>query len=250
MKHAPPTKNRLIEAAATTSAGIGLGGALGLLIAGWPLALVTGASAGINAAFGGYRRVYDWKKPKGWFALASDSTWALIGTTLGNILNIANAVLPRAGYRADFSHRQNRHVFERGACMKRGFAFTHGCVISNAATGRDALVDERRPFIDRHEDLHVWQNRWFGPLYQGIYLVWFAGGAIVGLLTWVLKRASRSTPPKLQRLVETAAYYDNPFEYWAYKKDEHWDTNSADPVLKWRRPRWTIRSKETIGPQE
>jgi hypothetical protein len=237
MKRALNAKYRYAEAIATATAGTGLGGTLGFLLAGWALAIPFGISAGINAAFGGYRQVYDWSGPKGWFALFSDSTWALIGTTLGNVLNLVNVFTPTAGYRDDFSRRQNRHVFEKGACMKRGFAFTHGCVISNASTGRETLVDERRSFIDRHEDLHIWQNRWFGPLYQGIYVVWFAAGALVGVMTWIVKRQ----PPKLQRLVETAAYYDNPFEFWAYKKDEHWHDNSADPVLKWRRPRWTIR---------
>jgi hypothetical protein len=71
-------------------------------------------------------------------------------------------------------------------------------------------------------------------IYQVVYVVWFAGGAIVGAATWALKREK----PGLKRLIETAAYYDNPFEFWAYKRDEHWESNSADPTLKWRRPRW------------
>ena len=114
--------------------------------------------------------------------------------------------------------------------MKRGFAFTHGNVISNAATGHDTLADERRGFIDRHEGLHVWQNRIFGPLYQIVYVVWFVLGALVAVAT---KAARRGAPP-LRRLVETAAYYDNPFEYWAYRRDDHWVNNSAEPMLKWR----------------
>ena len=128
---------------ALTAAGAALGGALGLL-GGIPLAVAAGVSAGVNGAFGGYRQVYDWRSAKGWFAFAADSTWGLLGTTLGNALNLANIAGPGAGYRPDFSRRQNRHVFERGACMKRGFAFTHGNVISNAATGRESLAEERR----------------------------------------------------------------------------------------------------------
>ncbi|MFH1329197.1 MAG: hypothetical protein ABIJ48_00845 [Actinomycetota bacterium] len=178
--------------------------------------------------------MYDWRSAKGWFAFAGDSTWGLLGTTLGNVLNLANVVQRGTGYRPDFSRRQNRHVFERGACMRRGFALTLGNVISNASTGRETLVAERRPFIDRHEGLHVWHNRIFGPIYQAVYVVWFTGGALVGAATWALKREK----PKMKRLVETAAYYDNPFEFWAYKRDEHWESNSADPTLKWRRPKW------------
>ena len=62
-------------------------------------------------------------------------------------------------------------------------------------------------------------------------------GALVGAAIWAVKREK----PKMQRLVETAAYYDNPFEFWAYKRDDHWEDNRADPVLKWRRPRWLKR---------
>lgn len=234
MSTAPSPALRLVETGLTTVAGAALGGTVGLL-GGMPLAVAAGISAGLNGAFGGHRRVYDWRSAKGRFAFLTDSTWGLLGTAMGNVLNLANLAGRRAGYRPDFSERQNRHVFERGACLKRRFAFTHGNVISNAATGRESLVEERRPFIDRHEGLHIWQNRIFGPLYQAIYVAWFVGGALVGAVTWAVKREK----PKLQRLVETAAYYDNPFEFWAYKRDEHWETNSADPTLKWRRPRWT-----------
>ncbi len=230
-----------METGLTTVAGAALGGAVGLL-GGVPLAIATGASAGLNGAFGGYRQVYDWRRAQGWLAFAADSTWGLLGTTLGNVLNLANLAGRRSGYREDFSRRQNRHVFERGAAMKRGFAFTHGNVISNASTGRGPLVEERRPFIDRHEGLHVWQSRIFGPVYQAVYVVWFAGGAVVGATAWALKREK----PKMKKMVETAAYYDNPFEFWAYKHDDHWETNSAEPTLKWRRPKF-LKKKEGAG---
>jgi hypothetical protein len=232
---------RIAETVLTAAAGVALGGALGLLV-GVPVAIAAGTSAGLNGALGGYRRVYDWRTAKGWFAFADDSTWALLGTTLGNALNLVNLARPRSGYRADFSHRQNRHVYEKGACLKRGFAVTHGNVISNASTGRESLAEERRPFIDRHEGLHIWQNRIFGPLYQVIYVLWFGLGLVVGTAAWAVKREK----PKLRRLMETAAYYDNPFEYWAYKRDGHWEDNAADPLLKWRRPKWARKREQGL----
>lgn len=234
----PAPAVRLVETALATTAATGLGWAVGLLV-GTPPAIAAAASAGLNGAFGGYRQVYDWRTAKGWFAFAADSTWGLLGTTLGNVLNLANLVGKPSGYRPDFSRRQNRHVFEKGACLKRGFALTQGNVISNASTGRGSLTEVRRPFVDRHEGLHVWQNRAFGPLYPGLYVVWFAGGTLVGAVVWArLKGKTR-----MKDLIETAAYYDNPFEFWAYKRDEHWEDNSADPTLKWRRPRW-LRKRE------
>lgn len=241
MTGSPSPAVRTAETALTTIAGAALGGAVGLL-GGVPGAIAAGVSAGINGAFGGYRQIYDWRRAEGWFAFATDSTWGLLGTTLGNVLNLVNLAGRKAGFRADFSRRQNRHVFEKGAAMKRGFAFTHGNVISNASTGRETLVEERRGFIDRHEGLHVWQNRIFGPLYQAVYVAWFAGGAVVGATAWALKRDK----PKMKKMVETAAYYDNPFEFWAYKHDDHWETNSADPTLKWRRPKW-LKKKAGAG---
>jgi hypothetical protein len=221
---------KIVETAFTTLAGAAMGAATGWLI-GDTVGLAVGASvAGLNGMFCGARRIYDWRNPKGWLAFVTDSSWGLLGTALGVGLNVANLVSVSSGYRADFSHRQNRHVFERGACMKRGFAFTHGNVISNAATGHATLAEERRGFIDRHEGLHVWQNRIFGPIYQIVYVGWFALGTLTAVVTKIVRR---NTPP-LKRLVETASYYDNPFEYWAYRRDRHWETNSAERMLKWR----------------
>ncbi len=228
----------ILETALTALGGAALGGATGYLLGGSPGLAVGASMAGLNGAFGGARGTYSWRRPRGWFAFASDSTWGLLGTTLGLVLNLGNLADRSSGYRADFSRREDRHVFDRGMCMKRGFAFTHGNVISNAATGRGSLVEERRPFIDRHEGLHVWQNRIFGPIYQVVYVAWFLLGAIVAV---AVKLARPRTPP-LRRLVETAAYYDNPFEYWAYRRDDHWATNSAETMLKWppKRPPGTV----------
>ena len=219
---------RVVETGLTTAAGTALGGRSACWEASpWPSP--PGSRQGVNGAFGGYRQVYDWRRARGWLAFAADSTWGLLGTTLGNVLHLVNLAGRDSGYRADFSRRQNRHVFERGATIKRGFAVTHGPVISNASTGRGSLVEERRPFIDRHEGLHVWQNRIFGPIYQAVYVVWFAGGVVVGATAWALKREK----PKMKQMVETAAYYDNPFEFWAYKHDGHWEDEQrrADPQV-------------------
>jgi len=225
-KPAPTT----LETVLVTVVGGALGAATGYLIGDVP-GLAAGATmGGVNGVFGGIRNTYGWRTARGWFAFVMDSSWGLLGTTLGVGLNVINSRSRNSGYRADLSRRQNRHVFERGACMKRGFAFTHGNVISNAATGRETLGDERREFIDRHEGLHVWQNRIFGPIYQAVYVGWFLLGAAVATIT----KAFRRDAPPLRRLVETAAYYDNPFEYWAYRRDDHWETNSAEPMLKWR----------------
>lgn len=52
-----------------------------------------------------------------------------------------------------------------------------GNVISNAGQNGRGI---NASFIANHEELHVWQNRFFGPLFQGTYVVWAVGGFIAG----------------------------------------------------------------------
>ncbi len=169
-----PAAARVFETILTFAGGAALGGAVGLP-GGVPLGIATGVSAGINGALSGGRRVYDWRSATGWLAFVADSTWGLLGTTLGSALHLVNLAHPRPVYRVDRSRRRNRHAFDRGATLRRGFTFTLGNVVSNASTGEGAPPDRQR-LLDRHEGLHIWQSRAFGPLYQVVYLVWFVLG--------------------------------------------------------------------------
>ena len=56
---------------------------------------------------------------------------------------------------------------------------------------------------------------------------------MVAVAYWALSPTRRANKIRLGALIETASYYDNPFEYWAYKNHGHWETNKADPTLKW-----------------
>ncbi len=229
------TIEAVLATAAAAAIGFFTGMGLDKLGAGDTVTAVTLAtSAGVNGLFGGIRRVYKWRSVPGCLAFALDSSWALITTTLGNLLNIANLFWRNSEYRPDLSRRRNRHVFRGGFALKPTFANTQGCVISNAGLRRDEPLENRRDFIENHEGLHVWQQRWFGPLYPLGYLFWAVAGFLVGVVYWAFSPRRRAEKTRLGRLVETAAYYDNPFEYWAYKNDDHWENNSADPALKWR----------------
>jgi hypothetical protein len=214
-----------LEAIVSSIAGASLGLFAGLLLGG-PVGAVAGALvAGINGALGGTRGIYDWRHAKGWLAFVSDSTWSLVMTTFGVALALVNIVLPVASHSGDLSRRQNRHIYDGGLALQPGLALTLGNVISNAnPTGRGFNSE----FLARHEELHIWQARTFGPLFPLVYLVWFTGGFVVGTLVWLFHRDQ-----SWSSLVQTAAYFDNPFEYWAYRNDHNWPPTGANPLLTW-----------------
>jgi hypothetical protein len=224
-----------------------LAGAVGGAIAYFGVEALTGDTgvaaaiavpAVLNGGFGGARRIYAWKTIGGWGAFILDSSWALVSTTLGVALNLVNLVRRGSGFAPEFSVRQNRHVFAAGFALKRSFANTQGPVISNATCGRGDPIANHRNLIERHEGLHVWQQRWFGPIHPFVYVVWGLFGAVVGVVYGALSRKRRVHKVRIGKLVETAAYYDNPFEYWAYRNDGRWEANNAHPALKWGSFKW------------
>jgi len=216
-----------LETALTTTIGMWLGGITGFLVGG-PIGLVIGAiMGGMNGLISGMTGIYNWASIDGWLSFLSDSTWGLLGTSLGNIVHVINLFYGNANYRSDLSHRQNRHVYEGGFALKSDFAFTQGNVISNAGLGRGA-GGVNASFIAQHEELHIWQSRIFGPLFQATYIVWAVGGFLVGTVWWFF-----NTNQDYGSVIETAVYYDNPFEYWAYKNDNNWPPSGANPAIAW-----------------
>ncbi len=204
--------NEAGEALAATAAGAALAGVVGSLAGATVPAAIVG---GLNGYISGRRGVYDWRSPKGVAAFALDSTWALATTMSGLVSHAVGAVRGDAGYSDALSRRQNRHVYARGFQPRRGFATTLGNVVNGAG---DLRTQRRAKLVTDHEDVHVWQARGFGPLYPVLYLGWVAGGAVGGAALWALRR--RDEP--LSKVVESCAYYLNPFEYWAYSRDDHW----------------------------
>jgi len=214
-----------LETALTTTVGFWLGGVTGFIVGGPVGFWVGGVMGGMNGMISGMMGIYDWSSWRGWAAFVSDSTWGLVGTSLGNIVHIINVFWPDSNYNHSLSRRQNRHVYEGGMRLKETFAFTMGNVISNASQGGGAI---NTAFIRDHEELHIWQSRIFGPLFQATYIVWAVGGFIVANIVWLT-----DTSEDWGSLVETAAYYNNPFEYWAYNNDSNWPPAGSDPKLRW-----------------
>jgi hypothetical protein len=207
-------RSRIGEAILVALGGGALGWSLGRLL--HPaVGVAIGSVALLNGLIGGWRGTYAWRRRDGWIAFVFDSTWAAPPVALGLLAHLGAVVLRHAGPVPELGHRQNRHVYRGGVALKPGFAFTIGNVISGAGN-----VDSvrRRRLITDHEDVHIWQSRWFGPLYPLIYVVWAGCGAIVGVGVWTLRH--RSEP--LAKVVESCAYYANPFEWWAYSRDDLW----------------------------
>lgn len=214
------------EAAAVAAFGAVLAGA-----AGGPLGLAIpfAAIGAANGAVCGWRRVYEWGCSRGVAAVVLDSTWSLPMTAAGLASQVLGVVRGSPEYDPSLSRRQNRMVFRRGFVPRRGFAITVGNVISG---GGDTSVARRRRLVTDHEDVHVWQSRWLGPLYPLLYGSWLLGGGVVGCVVWAV--AHRDQP--VTKVIESCAYYLNPFEWWAYSRDDHWPPSGKVPGLGWSRP--------------
>jgi hypothetical protein len=182
---------------------------------------------GLNGAISGGRRIYHWRSVRGVVAFVLDSTWALI-TSAGSLGVHAVALAQRSpgNYVTSLSERRDRHVYAKGFTLRRGFLTTIGNVVSGAALARSRHV------IDAHEHVHVWQARWFGPLYPLVYGGWTVLGTLVGLVAW----ATTGRRDALGRVVEAWSYYRNPFEWWAYSREGRWPPPRALVAHVWSRP--------------
>jgi len=223
---------RGVEAAAAAAGGAALG-AVATLPLGIPA--VGAVVGGLNGAIGGWRRVYEWNRGRGVLAFTLDNTWALLTTAGGVAVHGLNAVTRDAGYSPALSVRANRHVYERGVRMRKGFAITWGNVMNGAGelSGESTRAVRRRRLVTDHEDVHVWQARTFGPLYPVMYLGWMVTAGAAGALHWALTRRH-----SLAGTMDAWGYYANPFEWWAYSRDGNWPPHVLGDRagIVWRRP--------------
>lgn len=183
------------------------------------------ANSSLLEATGFIRRqfaIYDFSDARGWAAFVLDYTWGFPGTALGYGVQIVNEFTPNSNYDPALSALAGSHVY-RGGIGLSGYATTFGNVTSNLGY-RPKAVD----LMLNHEALHVWQNRLFGPLFSTSYYAWTVGGTAVGTGYWLLHPEE-----DLSRLIMTAAYYDNPWETWAYRNDHAWPPPGASPALLW-----------------
>ncbi|MBI4885012.1 MAG: hypothetical protein HY826_13255 [Actinobacteria bacterium] len=219
---------RTIEAVVTAAVAATMAWLLGGLL--HPMVGVAMATAaGLNGAISGWRQIYAWRSLQGWIAFVLDSTWATLSVAVGLLTHVAGRLKGPLGYEVNLSHRQNRHVYRDGFSLQPGFALTVGNVISGAG---DVDVPRRRRLITDHEAVHVWQARWFGPLYLPLYGLWSLAGIIGGVVVWL--RGGRKE--KLGKAVESCSYYLNPYEWWAYSRDDLWPPPGKLKGVGWSKP--------------
>ena len=227
--------DRAVEAAAAGAVGAALGGAAGSLVGlGIPVAVV----AGLNGLVSGWRRVTPGASRRAWSRSCSIPRGRRPPPSPGSPPTPRGAARGAPGYSDALSRRQNRHVYERGLQLRRGFATTFGNVVCGAG---DVSRARRAKLVTDHEDVHVWQARWFGPAYPALYLGWTAGAGAAGAGVWALRHRQQ----RLTRVVESCAYYMNPFEWWAYSRDDHWPPTGLIERFGWRRP--VVRSFASVG---
>ncbi|MBX3212311.1 MAG: hypothetical protein KF850_09785 [Labilithrix sp.] len=136
----------------------------------------------INGGLGGARGIYNWSDGSGFAALAVDSSWGLVGTTLGsgwNLVNIGYGIgSGKDSYSENWSKDQNHHVYAGGIMDAlqiggRRYAHTQGNVISGS-------VDMASTGTLSHEKEHTLTSRVFGPVYQLTYVAWLLHAGAIG----------------------------------------------------------------------
>ena len=136
-------------------------------------------------------------------AFVLDSTWAFPLTAAALVTHAVAAVQRgRGGYLADLSRRANRHVYARGFRLRRGFLITIGNTVHGAGE-RATWSPRRRRVVTDHEDVHVWQGRWFGPLYPLLYGGWLLAGGAAGARRVGHRTARASRSPRSSRRAPT-----------------------------------------------
>jgi hypothetical protein len=178
------------------------------------IATVVGAFTGMMA---GIWRIHPWGRT-GVIELVLDTTWGLAGATNASLLHVVNFAW--AGHGAET--RNSAHRYEKGFRIKQDFAFTQGPVMSE-------LSVQPGDSLYRHEIVHVWQNRAFGPLFVLTYVAWMAAMLIPALIVSIW----RGRP--FDRL-QGYCYFSNPWEAWGYKVQEN---HGGGPRTAHAYPMWS-----------
>jgi hypothetical protein len=169
-------------------------------------------AAVIDALFVTTNGSYHWAV--GWFLIPINASWG----ALGNLMGVIHHTLSWNCFQNQGSIQQDSRKFytkyDNGLRLRYSpsFAFTQAAVMSS-------------PPVEKHESHHVLQHFIFGPVFTVSYMLWMVPAAIVGLVWGLIKGKGING-------VEAWAYYNNPWEIWAYAV-EGWRGQDNDTSLIW-----------------
>lgn len=204
------------------------GGAQPLTNASVLLAIVTAVGA-FTGWMAGYHRIYNWRGA-GVGQLLGDVVWGLAGSTTAALVALFNVFF---GDHAD-DGRAGAHRYPRGFRLKKDFAFTQGNVMS-------CLTDLTTAPLYKHERLHVFQNRVFGPFFMLTYIGWMA--------VWIVPSLIASLVKWDPRFIEGWCYRSNPGEIWAYyvQRKAAEEAGHPEPDFRQRRDWSKFTFSESAG---
>ena len=226
----PVNRSAAVEAVATGLGGGVLGGAaLAAFGLGWP-GVAIGAA---NGALGGWRGTYAWRRPTGWLAFALDSTWAA-PLTAAALFTHAVAAAPTA------TRRLRRRPQPAGQPPRLPARLPAAARVPH----HDRQRRQRRRRPRRHRcppppGRHRSRGR---PRLAGPLVRPAATRSSTAAGRCSAERSAPSCGPcaaatsRSAKVVETCAYYLNPFEWWAYSRDGHWPPRGKVAGLGWRQP--------------
>jgi len=155
-------------------------------------------SGGLVGFWDGLHQIHDWRKRAGLTFLA-DVTWGSAGSNLGLLVHFLNLHWGRPAPTV----RLGAHCYDQGVCFSPAYAFALGNVCGNLRGRGDG------PLM-RHELVHVFQNRVFGPVYPFTYVLW----ATLLLVPAVIWGVFVGRP---KDVIYSWCYANNPWEEWAYR---------------------------------
>ncbi|MHC4954375.1 MAG: hypothetical protein ACYTGZ_10830 [Planctomycetota bacterium] len=166
------------------------------------LALWCTIAGSFTGMMDGLWRTHNWAG-LGWLSFPLDMTWGLAGMTNSSLIHIVNFAWADHATGED-ARRRGVHLYKSGFRLQSGYAFTQGALMSG--------MGNRGPSASlwKHENLHVWQNRCFGPFFTLIYLGWIIVFFVIGFIVGCFKGRPFTCG-------YWWSYMNNPYEVWAYE---------------------------------
>jgi hypothetical protein len=213
----------VIAAVVSVAVAVTAGVALGWLVGG-SIGAVIGAAVGLvlGLAFGWtIAKCHPYElSPKGVFLFVVDHTWSLLNTIAGALFLLVSLAKRNELNLVDSRHT-SKVVFTRGLIPNRKrvvgpdrqvvqtyFATTVGPVMVG-------VHPDGSPGLKRHEGVHVFQARLFGPFYLALVALGFAVAIV--LPYWLLYHDRRRRPIRSVRDYFMRGVYPHTWhEEWAY----------------------------------